>query len=69
MVYSNTLRNYLRDHDPYKTMEPDRLHLSILRAFSGALARALYIIFEKLWKPMEAPENWKKVNVVPIFKE
>lgn len=52
-----------------KTMEPDRLHLSIQRAFSGVLARSLSIIFEKLWKSMEVSDNWKEVNVVPIFKE
>lgn len=69
MVYDNRLKNYLREHDPYKTVEPDRLHLSTLRAFSGVLARSLSIIFEKLWKSMEISDNWKKANSVLIFKE
>lgn len=67
VAYDNRLRSYLRD--PYKTVEPDRLHLSTLRTFSGVLARSLSILFEKLWKSMEVLDNWKKANVVPVFKE
>lgn len=55
MVYENGLRNYVRGHDPYKTMEPDRLHLRVLRAFSGVLARSLSVIFENcgnLWRSL-----------------
>lgn len=64
MVYDNRLE--LREHDPFKTVEPDRLHLSVLRAFAGVLARSLPIIFEKLWKSMEVLDNWKKRMLYPL---
>lgn len=59
MMYDNRFRNYFRKDDPCKTVEPDRLPIteSMLRAFSGVLAKSFSIIFKKLWKSMEAPDN------------
>lgn len=57
MVYDNQLRNYLREHDPYKSMGPERLHLRVPRELSDVLVRSLSVIFEKLWKSREVPVN------------
>lgn len=27
------------------------------------------IIFERLWRSGEVPEDWKKANVIPVFKK
>lgn len=57
MVYDDRLRNCLREHDPYKSMGRERLHLSMPRELSDVLARPLSNIFEKLWKSREVPIN------------
>lgn len=57
VVYDNQLRNYLREHEPYKSMGPQRLHLRVLRGLCNVLARLLSIIFEELWKSREVPVN------------
>lgn len=33
------------------------------------IARPLTIIFERLWRSGEVPEDWKKANVTPVFKK
>lgn len=32
-------------------------------------ARPLMIIFKRLWRSGEIPEDWKKINVIPVFKK
>lgn len=34
-----------------------------------AIVRLLPIIFEELWRSGDVPEDWKKVNVTPVYKE
>ncbi|NWT63551.1 RTJK polymerase, partial [Erythrocercus mccallii] len=53
----------------YKSMGPDGLHPRVLREMAEVIARPLSIIFERSWRTGEVPEDWRKANVVPIFKK
>ncbi|GAB0179359.1 mitochondrial enolase superfamily member 1 [Grus japonensis] len=59
----------LQKLDPYKLMGPDNRHPRVLRELADLIVRLLSIIFEKLWRSRDVPENWRKVNVTPIYKK
>ncbi|CAM4662709.1 unnamed protein product [Lepidochelys olivacea] len=48
---------------------PDALHLRVLKELADVIAEPLAIIFENSWRSGEVPDDWKKANVVPIFKQ
>ncbi|CAM5177829.1 unnamed protein product [Eretmochelys imbricata] len=50
-------------------MGPDALHPRVLKELADVIAEPLAIIFENSWGSGEVPEDWKKANVVPIFKK
>ncbi|CAM4527941.1 unnamed protein product [Lepidochelys kempii] len=47
----------------------DALHPSVLKELVDVIAEPLAIIFENSWRSGEVPDDWKKANVVPIFKK
>ncbi|CAM5142135.1 unnamed protein product [Natator depressus] len=50
-------------------MGPDALHLRVLKELADVIAEPLAIISENSWRTGEVLDDWKKANVVPIFKE
>ncbi|KAK4821749.1 hypothetical protein QYF61_000810 [Mycteria americana] len=58
----------LQQLDPYKWMGPDNIHPRVLRELADVIVRLLSIIFEKSWTSGDIPEDWKKANVTPIYK-
>ncbi|CAM4567275.1 unnamed protein product [Lepidochelys kempii] len=44
-------------------------HLRVLKELVDVIAEPLAIIFENSWQSEEVPDDWKKANVVPIFKK
>ncbi|CAM5081664.1 unnamed protein product [Natator depressus] len=50
-------------------MGPDALHPRVLKELAAVIAEPLAIIFENSWRSGEVPDDWKKANVVPIFKK
>ncbi|CAM5082384.1 unnamed protein product [Natator depressus] len=50
-------------------MGPDALHPRVLKELADVIAEPLAIIFENSWRSGEVPDDWKKANVVPIFKK
>nr|XP_048684928.1 uncharacterized protein LOC125626223 [Caretta caretta] len=53
----------------HKSTGPDELHPRVLKELAAVIAEPLAIIFENSWRSGEVPDDWKKANVVPIFKK
>ncbi|CAM4585984.1 unnamed protein product [Lepidochelys kempii] len=68
-VKEEVVRDYLEKVDVHKSMGPDALHPEVLKELADMIAEPLAIIFEKSWQSGEVPDDWKKANVVPIFKK
>ncbi|CAM5090606.1 unnamed protein product [Eretmochelys imbricata] len=50
-------------------MRPDALHPRVIKDLADVIAEPLAIIFENSWRSGKVPDDWKKANVVPIFKK
>ncbi|CAM4666744.1 unnamed protein product [Caretta caretta] len=68
-VQKEVVRDYLEKLDVHKSMGPDALHPRVLKELADVIAEPLAIIFENSWRSGEVPDDWKKANVVPIFKK
>ncbi|CAM5094043.1 unnamed protein product [Eretmochelys imbricata] len=68
-VKKEVVRDYLEKLDMHKSMGPAALHPSVLKELADVNAEPLAIIFENSWRTREVPDDWKKANVVPIFKK
>ncbi|GAB0178676.1 mitochondrial enolase superfamily member 1 [Grus japonensis] len=67
-VKGELLCELLQELDPYKLMDPDNIHLRVLRELAD-IVRPLSIILEKSWRAGDIPEDWKKANVTPCLQE
>jgi len=63
------VRDRLSNLDAHKSMGPDGMHPRVLRELVDVIAEPLSIIFERSWRTREVPEDWRKANVIPIFKK
>ena len=55
--------------DVHKSMEPDGIHPRILRELAEVLAKPLSIIYQQSWSTGEMPDDWKLVNVTPLYRK
>ncbi|KGL72726.1 RNA-directed DNA polymerase from mobile element jockey, partial [Tinamus guttatus] len=68
-VEEDWVREHLRKLDSHKSMGPDGMHPRVLRELAEVIAKPLSIIFDRCQRMGEVPEDWKKVNVMPVFKK
>ena len=53
----------------FKSPGPDELHLRVLKELAEELSELLSTIFLKTWERGEVPGDWRRANVVSIFKK
>ncbi|KGL72764.1 RNA-directed DNA polymerase from mobile element jockey, partial [Tinamus guttatus] len=63
------VREHLRKLNTHRSMGPDGMHPRVLQELAEVIAKPLSIIFERSWRTGEVPEDWKKANVMPVFKK
>ena len=63
------VQDYLATLDEFKSPGPDKLHPRILKELAEVISELLAIIFENSWRTGEVPTDWRRANVVPIFKK
>ncbi|PKU36532.1 rna-directed dna polymerase from mobile element jockey- hypothetical protein [Limosa lapponica baueri] len=69
LVEEDQVKEQLSELDTHKSMGPDGMHPRVLRELAEVIAEPLPIIFERSWRAGEVPENWRKVNIIPVFKK
>ena len=69
MIQEETVRDLLLQLACQKSMGPDEIHLRVLRELVEVIAEPLSIIYQCSLLKGEVPEDWRLVNVTPIYKE
>ncbi|KFV39130.1 hypothetical protein N341_11298, partial [Tyto alba] len=67
-VWKGQVQEHLRNLKVHKSMRPVEIHPWVLREQVDKVAKPLSIIFEKLWQSGKVPTDWKRDNIMPVFK-
>lgn len=59
----------LTDIQPKKASGPDQIPAKVLKSCASSLAPILQKIFQKSVDTAELPDEWRKANVIPIYKK
>ena len=59
----------LQQLNPTKASGPDNLSPRVLRELSQQIAELLTIIFQRSLNEGVLPDDWRRANVVPVFKK
>lgn len=65
-VKEELVRELLQELDSYKLISPD--NRGMLRKLATVIEKPLAMVFEKLWRSRDVPEDWKKAIVTSVYK-
>ena len=68
-VHPNGVRKLLKKLKPHKASCPDDISPRILKEMAETLTPVLTLIFKASLNQGKVPDDWKEVNVSPIFKK
>ena len=68
-VHPNGVRKLLRNLKPHKATGPDDISLWFLKEMAEPLTPIVTLIFSASLKQVKTSDDWKEVNVSPIFKK
>ena len=68
-INCDLVRVYLKKIKPNKAEGPDAVYARILKECKREISLPLAIIFSKSMKDTKIPLDWKRANVIPIFKK
>ena len=63
------VKECLTTMNKFESAEPDKLHLRVVKELAEELSEPLSIIFLKSWEMGEVPEDWRRANIVSVFKK
>ena len=66
---TDKVRDILRNIDCNKAQGPDNIHGVILKTCANSLAWPLSILFQLIYNTGILPAEWKRANIVPVFKK
>jgi len=69
LVEEDCVSDHLSNLDTYKSMGPHGMHPRVLREPADVIAEPLSTISERSWRTGEVPEDWRRANVIPVFKK
>ena len=65
----NDIEKIIKNLDPKKSHGHDMLSIRMLKLFGESIYKPLNLIFKSCLKTGQFPSEWKKANVVPVFKK
>ena len=68
-ISSNGVEKLLKKLKPHKAAGPDKINPMVLQKLSKTAAPILQVIFTRSLRTGQVPLDWKKANVVPIYKK
>ncbi|PKU43872.1 rna-directed dna polymerase from mobile element hypothetical protein [Limosa lapponica baueri] len=69
LVEEDQARDHVGKLNTHKSMGPDGMHPQVLRELANVMLELLSIIFERSWRTGKVSEDWRKANVMPVFKK
>ena len=69
MVTINGVAKLLRELNPHKATGPDCIPSFILKLAAEEISPVLTKIFQRSLDTVEVPLDWRKANIVPLFKK
>ena len=65
----NGIIKLLKELNPYKSPGPNNLRPRVLKEPADDVAPLLLLIYRKSLDTAEVPEDWRPINVTPVFKK
>ena len=66
---TNDIAKMIQNSDPNKAYDHDQISIRMLKLCSNSICKPLEIIFNRCLETSTFPNDWKKGNVVPVFKK